>query len=52
MKIQPQRLVGIIAEFDIKLKKDVVVAKGRRITAKHAKILKDCEVIMHHLTFF
>ena len=42
--IQPQRLRGIIAEFDIKIGKDIVVEKGRRITARHAKIL---ETIFH-----
>ena len=42
--IQPERLRGIIAEFDIKLGKDIVVEKGRRITSKHAKILKNSDV--------
>ena len=42
--IQPERLRGIIAEFDIKLGKDIIVEKGRRITAKHAKILKNSNV--------
>ena len=42
--IQPQRLKGIIAEFDIKLGKDVIVEKGRRITAKHAIMLENAGV--------
>jgi len=37
--ITPSRLRGTIAEFDILAGKDVVVEKGRRITAKHIKIL-------------
>jgi len=37
--IKPSRLRGTIAEFDILSGKDVVVEKGRRITAKHVKIL-------------
>jgi len=39
--INPERLRGIIAEFDIKLGKDIVVQRGRRITAKHVKILEN-----------
>ena len=42
--IQPQRLRGIIAEFDIMLDKDVVVKRGRRITEKHAKLLENAKV--------
>ena len=42
--IQPQRLRGIIAEFDIMLGKDVVVEKGRRITAKHANMIENAGV--------
>ncbi|KAA0445407.1 MAG: DNA-directed RNA polymerase subunit beta [Candidatus Thioglobus sp.] len=38
--ISPSKLKGTIAEFDIMAGKDVVVAKGRRITAKHTKILE------------
>jgi len=38
--IQPKSLRGVIAEFDIKLGKDVIVEKGRRITAKHVKIFE------------
>ena len=38
--IKPQRLRGIIAEFDIKIGKDVIIQKGRRITAQHVKILE------------
>jgi len=42
--IQPKRLRGIIAEFDIKLGKDVVVEQGRRITSKHTNILENAGV--------
>ena len=42
--IQPKRLRGIIAEFDIKLGKDVVVEQGRRITSKHANMLEKAGV--------
>jgi len=42
--IQPQRLRGIIAEFDIQIGKQIVVKKGRRITAKHAKLLENAGV--------
>jgi len=42
--IQPQRLRGIIAEFDIKIGKDIIVEKGRRITQKHAKMLENAKV--------
>jgi len=42
--IQPKRLRGIIAEFDIKLGKDLIVGKGRRITAKHAKMLENAKI--------
>jgi DNA-directed RNA polymerase subunit beta len=42
--IKPEKLRGIIAEFDIKVDKDIIVEKGRRITAKHAKILQDAKV--------
>ena len=42
--IKPERLKGIIAEFDIKVGKDIIVEQGRRITAKHAKILQDAKV--------
>mgnify|MGYP001605146557 FL=1 len=37
--IKPSRLRGTIAEFDLLAGKDVVVEKGRRITAKHIKQL-------------
>ena len=42
--IKPNKLRGIIAEFDIKVGKDIIVEQGRRITAKHAKILQDAKV--------
>ena len=38
--IAPSKLRGTIAEFDITSGKDVVVEKGRRITAKHTKALE------------
>ncbi len=42
--ISPSKLRGVIAEFDIKSGKDVVVEKGRRITAKHTNILENAGV--------
>ena len=42
LAVKAERLKGIIAEFDIKLGKDIVVEKGRRITARHVKILQCC----------
>ena len=38
--VQPSLLRGIIAEFDIKSGKKVIVEKGRRITAKHTKLIE------------
>ena len=38
--IKPKHLRGIIAEFDIKIGKDIIIQKGRRITAQHVKILE------------
>ncbi len=38
--LSPAKLRGVIAEFDIKAGKDLVVEKGRRITAKHTKMLE------------
>ena len=38
--LEPTRLRGVIAEFDIKSGTDVIVEKGRRITAKHTKLLE------------
>ncbi|SMN14390.1 DNA-directed RNA polymerase beta subunit [uncultured Candidatus Thioglobus sp.] len=40
VSLSPEKLKGTIAEFDITSGKDVVVEKGRRITAKHAKLLE------------
>ncbi len=37
--LSAERLRGTIAEFDIKIGKEILVPKGRRITAKHAKVL-------------
>jgi len=42
--MKPQLLRGIIAEFDIKIEKDIIVEQGRRITARHVKILEDTKV--------
>jgi DNA-directed RNA polymerase subunit beta len=44
LAVKAERLKGIIAEFDIKLGKDIVVEKGRRVTARHVKILDDAKV--------
>ncbi len=38
--LSPSRLRGKIAEFDIASGKDIIVEKGRRITAKHTKMLE------------
>jgi DNA-directed RNA polymerase subunit beta len=42
--LSPGRLKGSIAEFDIMSGKDIVIEKGRRITAKHTKILEKAGV--------
>ena len=42
--MDPSRLRGVIAEFDIKAGKDLIVEKGRRITAKHTKLLEKAGV--------
>ncbi len=42
--LSPERLRGTIAEFDILSGKDVVVEQGRRITAKHTKLLEKANV--------
>ena len=42
--MDPSRLRGVIAEFDIKAGKDLIVEKGRRITAKHTKLLEKASV--------
>ena len=42
--IAPSRLRGVIAEFDIKVGKDLIIEKGRRITAKHTKLLEKAGV--------
>ena len=39
--IDPNRLRGSIAEFDVKVGKEVLVEKGRRIVAKHIKTLEN-----------
>ncbi|ABL02532.1 DNA-directed RNA polymerase subunit beta [Candidatus Ruthia magnifica str. Cm (Calyptogena magnifica)] len=40
LNMVPIRLQRTIAEFDIVANQDVIVEKGRRITAKHVKLLK------------
>jgi len=40
LNIDPDKLRGLIAEFDIKAGKKIIVEKGRRITVKHAKLLE------------
>ena len=42
--IKSELLRGIISEFDIKIGKDVVVEQGRRITAKHVKMMQTAKV--------
>ncbi len=42
--LSPSRIRGTIAEFDILSGKEVIVEKGRRITAKHTKILEKAGV--------
>ena len=42
--IDPLRLRGVIAGFDIKAGKDLIVEKGRRITTKHTKLLEKAGV--------
>ncbi|MEK9575396.1 MAG: DNA-directed RNA polymerase subunit beta [Gammaproteobacteria bacterium] len=44
INIDPAKLVGSIAEFDILAGKDVIAAKGRRINAKHKKELEAAKV--------
>jgi DNA-directed RNA polymerase subunit beta len=44
INLSPAKLRGAIAEFDIKSGKDVIVEKGRRITAKHTKMLEKAGV--------
>ncbi|MDC9714281.1 MAG: DNA-directed RNA polymerase subunit beta [Gammaproteobacteria bacterium] len=40
VSLSPEKFKGTIAEFDITSGNDVVVEKGRRITAKHVKLLE------------
>ncbi|BBB23472.1 DNA-directed RNA polymerase subunit beta [Isorropodon fossajaponicum endosymbiont JTNG4] len=44
LSMAPIRLQRTIAEFDIVANQDVVVEKGRRITAKHVKLLEKAGV--------
>jgi DNA-directed RNA polymerase subunit beta len=44
MLLEPDRLKGEAATFDIEVKGDVVVNKGRRITALHVKKLKEANL--------
>ena len=40
-KLAPERLRGVTLKHDIKIKNKVIVNAGRRVTARHVKILKD-----------
>lgn len=42
--LSPSKLCGSIAEFDIIVGKNIVVEKGRRITARHTKILEEANI--------
>ena len=44
LELVPERLRGETAAFDIKAGKEVIVEEGRRITARHIKLLKDAGV--------
>ena len=44
MSLVPDRLRGEIAKFDIQVNRKVVVKAGRRITARHVKVIKDAGV--------
>ncbi|NND45396.1 MAG: DNA-directed RNA polymerase subunit beta, partial [Xanthomonadales bacterium] len=44
MDLLPERLKGETASFDIVVKGKTIVEEGRRITARHTKILKDSGV--------
>ena len=41
IEVHPADLIGNIADFDIKSGKEVIVEKGRRITARHTKKLEE-----------
>jgi len=51
INIDPAKLVGLIAEFDILAGKDVIAAEGRRINAKHKKELEAAKVTSIHAPF-
>ena len=40
-ELAPERLRGVTLKHDIKIKNKVIVNAGRRVTARHVKILKD-----------
>ena len=44
MELVPARLRGEVAAFDIKLDDEIVVPRGRRITARHIRQLKESKV--------
>ncbi|SMN01046.1 DNA-directed RNA polymerase beta subunit [uncultured Candidatus Thioglobus sp.] len=44
VNLSPAKLKGTIAEFDVTSGKNIVVEKGRRITAKHIKVLEKAKV--------
>jgi len=51
INIDPAKLVGLIAEFDILAGKEVIAAEGRRINAKHKKELEAAKVTSIHAPF-
>ena len=44
MSLVPERLRGEIAKFAIEVKGKVLVEAGRRVTARHAKVIKDAGI--------
>ena len=44
IELQPDRLRGEIASFDIKAKRKMIVEKNRRITARHIKQLQEADI--------
>jgi DNA-directed RNA polymerase subunit beta len=44
MALIPERLRGDVAAFDIKAGKKVVVEQGRRITARHIRVLEEAKI--------
>ena len=44
LKVVPERLRGETAAFDIKAGKKVLVEEGRRVTARHVKLMNDAKL--------